>query len=147
MAKRVFAHRGEYQRGEARPLVQAWRVERTAAGTRYRIDENHPAVRQVMEQAGAQEPAIRAMLRIIEETVPVQRIWLDTTEEQETPLNGFAEAPSESVLEVLGELFKGMLKRGMSVQEAKERLATTEPFQRFPRLVAGLGDTNCGAHS
>jgi len=139
LAKRVFAHRGEYQRGPALPVLQAWRAERTASGTRYRIDENHPAVRHVIDQAGPLLPALMAMLRVIEETVPVQRIWLDTTEEQETPLNGFAGAPSEVVMDVLGELFQGMLKRGMSVEDAREKLMATEPFQRYPELVAGLG--------
>ena len=68
---------------------------------RYRIDEGHAAVRAVLEQPGELEAQIRMMLRVIEETVPVQRIWLDTTEATETPRTGFAVDPPAQVLAVL----------------------------------------------
>lgn len=35
---------------------------------------------------------IMAMLRVIEESVPVQRIWLDTAENKDTPKTGFGRA-------------------------------------------------------
>lgn len=141
--RRVFAHRGQVNRagGGGVLIEEAWRAEHTKAGVRYRIDESHAVVRAVLEQAGELEAQIRMMLRVIEETVPVQRIWLDTTEASETPRSGFAADPPADVLAMLKELYRGMvLKRGMAPEVAKERLRRTEPFHRFPELINQLPD-------
>jgi len=119
---RRCARRGELPRASNQPVIQAWRTDRTAAGIRYRIEETHPAVKDVIDQAGPLLPALRAMLRVLEETVPVQRIWLDTTEAQETPLNAFAGEAPEAVREVLTEVFQGMINRGMDPASARARL-------------------------
>ena len=80
------------------------------------------------------------MLRVIEESVPVQRIWLDTAENKDTPKTGFSGEPPEAVATVLRTLFADMIgRRGMSVEAAKRSLLSTEPFQNYPRLIAGLG--------
>lgn len=141
-ARRVFAHRGQPLRvGNGEPLVQAWRAEHFKGGIRYRIDINHPAVREVLDDAGPIEPQVRAMLRVIEETIPVQRIWLDTAEARETPLIGFAGEASEEIIPVLSVMYRNMvLRKGMSPARAREQLLRTEPFNRHPELVASLPD-------
>jgi len=84
---------------------------------------------------------LKAMLSVIEETVPVQRIWLDTAENRETPRTGFSGAPPEHVVSVLRTLFEDMIgRRGMSPRSAKRTLAGTEPFQNHPELVNALPD-------
>jgi len=141
-ARRVFAHRGRPMvAGGSRPVAQAWRVEHSASGIRYRIDRDHPAVRSVLDDAGGLAAPIAAMLRVVEETVPVQRIWLDTTEGRETPRTGFAgEAPSE-VRAVLRVMYRNLvLRKGLSPQLAREQLLHTEPFNNHPDLVAALPD-------
>lgn len=106
---------------------------------RYRIDDTHPAVRAVLDEAGGLASQIKVMLRVIEETIPVQRIWLDTTENSETPRTGFAgEAPTE-VRAVLQVMFSNLiLRKGMSANLAREQLLHTEPFHNYPDLVAAL---------
>ena len=139
-ARRVFAHRGRIQRGpNAPPLAEAWRVERLKSGVHYRIDEHHPAVAAVLEQAGSMAADIRAMLRIIEQTVPVQRIWLDTAEAKETPRTGFAGEPPAIVRETLRTVYRGLInRRGFSHERAVEKLLSTEPFNDYPELVKAL---------
>jgi hypothetical protein len=84
---------------------------------------------------------VKAMLRVIEETVPVQRIWLDTAENKETPRTGFAGEPPETVIEILNTLFEDMIgRRGMSHEAAKRSLAVSDPFQNYPDIVAALPD-------
>lgn len=140
-ARRVFAYRGTPTPIHSNtPIEQAWRVERVKDGMRYRIEESHPSVKAVLDSAGDLVPLVKAMLRVIEETVPVQRIWLDTAEQKETPRTGFAGEPPEAVVAVLGTLFTDMVgRRGMSVENAKRVLLSTEPFQNYQGLVAGLG--------
>ncbi|MFZ5593732.1 MAG: MZA anti-phage system associated ATPase MzaB [Pseudomonadota bacterium] len=141
-ARRVFAHRGQPVRtGSGESLAQAWRAEHFKGGIRYRIDTEHPAVRAVLDDAGTNESQVRAMLRIIEETIPVQRIWLDTTEARETPRTGFAGEPPAEVAAILAVMYRNMvLRKGLSAELARERLLSTEPFNNHPELVAALPD-------
>ncbi|MBK9246082.1 MAG: ATP-binding protein [Burkholderiales bacterium] len=139
-ARKVFAFRGSPPPGPSgNAIEQAWRVEHSATGARYRIDEKHPAVAAVLDSSGEQLPLVRAMLRVIEETVPVQRIWLDTAENRETPRTGFAGEPPASILHVLATLYADMVdRRGMSPDAAKRMLMSTEPFHNYPTLIASL---------
>jgi hypothetical protein len=140
-ARRVFAYRGTPAPAKGNiPIDQAWRVERVKAGMRYRIEETHPSVAAVLASAGTLAPLIKSMLRVIEETVPVQRIWLDTAENKETPRTGFDGEPNAAIIEVASVLFNDLIERkNLSVEEARKSMSRTEPFQKYPALVAKLG--------
>jgi len=117
-------------------------VERLRSGIRYRIDETHPSVAAVIEACGEHAGLVKAMLRVVEETVPVQRIWLDTAESRETPRTGFEGEPNAAVIEVASVLFNDLIERkGLSVEEARRSMLRTEPFQKYPALVAKLGES------
>lgn len=139
-ARRVFAHRGQPVRtGNGEALTHAWHAEHLKDGIRYRINTDHPSIRAVLEDAGMLEPRIRAMLRVIEETVPIQRIWLDTTEARETPRTGFAGRPPTEVAAVLSVVYANMvLRKGIAPSLAREQLLRTEPFSNYPELVMAL---------
>ncbi|HEU4460854.1 MAG TPA: ATP-binding protein [Methylibium sp.] len=140
-ARRVFAYRGTPQPTQRNtPIEQAWRIDRVKDGIRYRIEPTHPAVAAVLARAGELTPLVKAMLRVIEESVPVQRIWLDTTENKETPRTGFSGDPPEAVATVLNALFADLIgRRGMAVEAAKRTLLSTEPFHNYAGLIAELG--------
>lgn len=141
-ARRVFAHRGHAVRVPSEgSLVLAWRAEHFAGGLRYRIDQDHPAVKSVLEGAGNLLPDVQSMLCIIEETVPVQRIWLDTAEGKEVPRTCFSGEPIENVTAVLEVMYRNLINRKhLSSSKAREQLLRTEPFQDYPQLVASLPD-------
>jgi hypothetical protein len=140
-AQRVFAYRGTPSPAKGNiPIEQAWRVDRLKGGVRYRIEDSHPSVAAVLESAGALAPLIKSMLRVIEETVPVQKIWLDTSAHKETPLTAFDGEPNDAVIEVATVLFDDLVgRKGLSVDEARKSMLRTEPFQKYPELVAKLG--------
>jgi hypothetical protein len=150
----VFAHRGQpLSLNPGGAVAQAWKAERGASGIRYRIDDQHPAIRAVIDDAGDLSARIKAMLRVIEETVPVQRIWLDTTEARETPRTGFAGEPRTEVLSVLMVMYRNLvLHKGISPHLARDQLLHTEPFNNHPDIVAALpddpraGDENGSCH-
>ena len=139
-ARRVFAHRGAYNMNNPREEIHnAWRSETFKGGIRYRVDLEHPAIKSIIESAGVMKPQIKALLRIIEETVPVQKIWLDTAEAKETPRTGFAEQSSESIIEVLSAVYEDLtIRRGMSSEAAKKTLLSSEPFNHYPTLISNL---------
>ncbi|WP_259377137.1 ATP-binding protein [Colwellia sp. BRX9-1] len=141
-ARKTFAARGrpiKHRKGQT--VIQAWKTDHTSNGVRYRVDKDHPAIRAVIEDSGALLPQVKAMLRILEETIPVQRIWLDTAENKETPRTGFeGEAPQE-IINVLEVMYQNLItKKGYSAQMAKNKLLETEPFQAYPELVLSLSE-------
>lgn len=141
-ARRVFAHRGHITPAtgtRSKAITEAWQVRRSAQGTSYRIARDHDLVASILDRAGSLKPDILALLRLIEETVPVQRIWLDTAEDRETPKTGFAEATESEVMETLYSMFEALIRfRGLSPAEARERLGRTPPFDQHLDLVSAL---------
>jgi hypothetical protein len=141
-ARRVFAHRGHIlPTAGGQSIATAWRAVYDRDGIRYRIDPDHPAIKAVLDDAGVLTPQVTAMLRVIEETIPVQRIWLDTVEQKETPRSGFANASQEDVLGVLRVLYNNLVSRkGLAPSLAREQLLHTDPFHQYANLVMALPD-------
>ena len=141
-ARRVFAHRGRPRSvSSSREVMQAWKPQHGKGGTRYRLDHDHPAIRAVLDDADELSVRVKAMLRIIEETVPIQRIWLDTSEGRETPRTRFGGEPPSEVQPVLAIVYRHLIeRRGVAPAQAREQLLHTEPFDTRPDLVRALPD-------
>ena len=109
---------------------------------RYRVNLSHPVVKTVLDNAGALVPRVKAMIRVLEETVPVQRIWLDTAEGRETPRTGFGGSAPAEVQSIAEVLFNDLINRqGLSIERARAQMLHTEPFQNYPDLIAELSCT------
>ena len=145
-ARRVFAHRGRLVTAEGQPggsLPDVWGARRSPKGISYRISRDHDLVAALLDRAGPMKADLLSMLRLIEETVPVQRIWLDTAEQDDTPKGEFAEAASGEIADTLASMFEALVEfRGMDPDDARQRLARTPPFDRYPEIVAEIGRKN-----
>jgi hypothetical protein len=140
-ARKVYAFRGKYTKSQGDPLIQAWCAEYGNGSMRYRIDREHPAVKPFLEGDTDFVSRIGAMLRVIEETVPVQRIWLDTAEGKDVLRSGFSGDPPQEVSDILNIMYRNLvLKKGVEPSLAKAQLLRTEPFQNFSKLVKSLPD-------
>lgn len=139
-ARRVYAHRGDYGSRPATPnLARAWLAVDRKASVAYRIDRSHPIVRKVLDIAGCGEDGVEAMLRVIEETVPIQRIWLETVEKGGIEEGGFSGTQPEEIAAIAQGLFGHMVDHiGMSPGAAREQLLRTEPFQNYPDIIVAL---------
>lgn len=141
-ARKVFLHRAHSNstRGRRDEVVPVWQSRETATGRRYRVDRGHAAVKELLD-----DPKLgvkfEAALRILEETIPVQRIWLEAAESGEHAKGGFTGEPVDSVLEVLNVIYRSLVeKKGMAPSMAKRHLLRTEPFDLHPELVNNLPD-------
>lgn len=137
-ARRVFAHRGEYGARAAVPDLSTVWVSGTSKGTTtYRVNRDHPLVAKALKDPDPK--SVAELLRLVEETVPVQRIWLDTVEKGGMQKGPFSEEASPEVEELARSMVHHWVaKVGMSHELAVSRLRTTEPFQNFPHLIARL---------
>lgn len=146
-AREVFAFRGKPVQRTHRPDFQfAWLPIESRSRTTYRLNRSHPAIASVLDLAGFLVPEITAMLQVIEETVPIQRIWLDTAEGRDIPPTGFGPSPPDGVASILTVLYRDLVVRsGLSPSTARDRLSATEPFQLYPDLIAALPDDPAGS--
>lgn len=142
VAKKVFAHRGRLVtgRGEAGGgIPDVWAVHHSAKGNSYRISKRHDLVASILDRAGPLRSDILSLLSLIAETVPIQRIWLDTAEQTNVSRGGFAAAPDE-IETTLISLFEALVEfRGLSPDEARLRLSRTPPFDQHPDIVQRIG--------
>lgn len=140
-ARKVYASRGAYTPRASGPLIQAWHAEYRDGNMRYRIDREHPAVKPLLESGSEQIALIEAMLRVIEETVPVQRIWLDTAEGKDVLRSGFSGDAPKEITDVLDVMYSNLvLRKGVEPALAKAQLLRTEPFQNYADIVNALPD-------
>ena len=118
MAREVFVHRGE-GKGLGRACNRRCLEPVTTRGRLgYRIRSNYLLVDFVMERQGSDREAVQGSAPL-EETVPVQRIWLDAAEKPEAHAAAFENEPSAKVVEVLEELFKALLADGGAAGSAE----------------------------
>jgi hypothetical protein len=137
-ASEVYRYRGEIERRRPGPVLSGiWTSVRRQDSLRYCLDRTHPLVQQVIESAGTPRD-VEVLFRLIEETVPIQQIWIDAAEQPDGHAAPFQGASEAEVAELLGVMFTAMLEHGYRIPEALDHLAAMEPFRSYPGLVADL---------
>jgi hypothetical protein len=146
-AREVFVHRGTYGPGKMKePVVRIWRSASAKGRLAYRIDRPHPLIRQVTELSPEHSQLIEVLLRVIEETVPVQQIWLDTAERPEAHSRPFESAEQLEVRRVIEITYRAMTAKGVvTPAEAKKRMAGMDAFRDYTEIIDSLTDINGGA--
>lgn len=140
-ARKVFAHRGEYgprgDRGRGE-LERPWKATSRGGHTVYKIRRDHVLVSGLLKKMGSLRPEVDSLLRFLEETVPIQQIWLDTADgdqEHAIPYEGISE---ELILGDMKRSWELLLESGCSVEEARLQIGTMDPFHRYPELIEKL---------
>lgn len=146
-ARAVFAHRGRYgPRAPApAPLERPWKSVTLAGGRTYRIDRGHEVIRAVrarVQETAAQE--FEATLRILEETVPVDQIWLDRAEHPEDfnqPFYGTQASELREIIEISYRLLRR--NRARSHSAALGILMNAEEFasDEAQAIITTLSET------
>lgn len=140
-ARKVFAHRGEYgPRGNRQnvELDRPWKATNRGGHKIYRIRRDHVLVRGLLEKIGSLKPELEAVLRFLEETVPVQQIWLDTADAEQdhaVPYEGISE---EVILGDMKRSLELLTGAGRSRAEALLQIGSMDPFHRYPKLIEKL---------
>lgn len=140
-AVEVYRHRGRYAaRNAPGPEAFAWLPGQRKDRVVYAVNRGHPLVAAVLDSAGAGRPALEALLRLLEETVPVRQIWLDAAQKPDGHAKPFEEVADRYVKQVMTLVFQALRRAGHSPAAAKERVATMDAFVGHPQLIATLAD-------
>lgn len=137
-AKRVYSHRGARLSPKAdasRTLL--WHPTSKHDKVFYHLDRAHPLVTRSLA-ACTDKPALNALLRLIEETVPFPHITVANSEKPGSLPTPFEYAKEANVRMVMREAYNSLLVSGYGKAEARNRLRTLWPFELFPALLESL---------
>lgn len=143
-AREVFANRGSRgPRQHKEPIIRAWYPVSKHGRLSYKIDRSHPLIKQLLSIDSRYKNTAQALLRVLEETVPVQQIWLDTAERPEIHSRPFEGVTKAEITRVLQMTYNALRKtEGLTPEAAKKRLLAMEAFIDYPELVVALTDTD-----
>jgi len=118
-AREIFAHRGKYgKRKPTKKVGKVWVTKQKRGQNTYSLDREHPLIRSFLKKIGSQGKEAEAIFRLIEETVPVEQIWLDSAESPEMRTSPFGTASEAEVIEA-AESYLGLLQGDSSVPPAE----------------------------
>lgn len=133
-AKQVYAHRGGRVVGrnhQATAQPNPWASNKRSDGAfSYRIDRNHPLFKALVAGMPADnQKQLETLFRLIEETVPVQRIWIDTADNQDGVLAPFEGEAITNLKKHLKVCHAALLTSGQNGDEAWDALSVFPAFQ------------------
>jgi hypothetical protein len=135
----IYRHRGKViARASASDFVFVWEKKVRHGKIFYSLNRQHPLIKEVLENSDENNPAIRALIRLIEETIPVPLIAINNSENPDKQVKPFEKIPSEELIEVMTEVYKSLIVSGLTIPEAQKRLAVMEPFNYYPEFVVNF---------
>lgn len=141
-AREVFVHRGQYgARSNKTDVARIWSVNAEKTQRRYTIHRDHDLLVLLRSRMKASDQdLLEATLALIERTVPVDRVWLDVTE------NGVPAANDDKNELVNAALTMATLmqRAGVSFDDAVDRIAQMDPFDRVEGLAARISKKGGG---
>ncbi len=136
-AREVFSHRGQYgQRTRTMEIIRLWKTGNRSGSQIYKIDRQSELVKTIMQQAGKLKPDIETLLRMLEETVPVQQIWLDIAEHSERsnePMGGLTE---KQVMGLVDNTLLALVGSGRKITESNiDYICKMECFVSYADII------------
>jgi hypothetical protein len=115
-------------------LSFAWRAERANGELRLKVNWQHPLVKEALQISPEARPVVRALLRFLEETVPLPALRLMFDVEEDRDHVPFADTAPDEIIRVAERLFAAYISQGLSPSQAETRLRHTSPFNEYPDL-------------
>jgi hypothetical protein len=147
IAKEVRAHAVEVYRHKGKVIKRKlakneffpiWE-EKVRHGKRfYKINRNHPLIKEIITNTNGLSNQLEKILQFIEETVPVPLITLQENESERPHGQPFEGKNHCIVLEVMSKMYHSLIEEGLEPEQAKERIATIEPFNFYLEYLENL---------
>ena len=138
-ARSVFAHRGQYGPRAPAPqeLERPWNSSVRNGKRVYVINRQHPMVQTILSACN-NKSEVDALLRLLEETVPVEQIWLDTAEQNNDRSIPYDGIELTLLRQDLRKVYEALRTSGVDEATARQRLRSIEPFNRYQELIKEL---------
>jgi len=137
----VYRHRGKVlARKMSGNDIFVWNKEMKHGRVTFRINREQPLIADLLRSSQEYRGKVEALLRLIEETIPIPLITIESSAHPDAQLAPFEGQPSSEVLEAIKQVYMSLRQLGNLHTQAIERLITLEPFQHFKELVMSLAD-------
>lgn len=139
-AKRILSQRAEYGPRQPQPkIIRIWSSRSSQSNRRYYLNRDHPLLKPLIQRSDLR-PKLESVLRLIEETVPIDRIWLDYSSQPENTPAAFEGVPIDEVRNELQNAYSTLLSDGgLSPEEAKQALRTFDCYLCYHDEISNIG--------
>jgi hypothetical protein len=138
IAKRVYSYRGaKLIPSEREEQVFIWEQMVRHNRVFYKLNRDHPLIKHVRTSC-TEASQFKAMLRLIEETIPVPLITITDREKPDQTVGPFEVTKQSEILDIMRQVLAALRAGGLSHKDALLRLAHFEPFPRFPELLQAI---------
>jgi len=122
-------------------FTPVWQESIRLGQRHYTINRQHPLVKDVLDKAQGQSSAmLHAVLRMLEETIPVPLIVLSEAEKPREQAMPYENVSDQEILPLIQDMFRDFRAAGRSAAEVRQLLLNMEPFNYFPHLIDKLTD-------
>ena len=140
-AVEVYRHRGKVlSKRSEQGLVAMWQQRLRHGKISYEVNRQHPIVAEAI--ANPTKANVRALVKVVEETIPLPLIAISNTERPEDQSGPFETMPSKQVSDLAIQTYDVFRRRGEEHRSARDRVLATDPFQYFPELIEILDSHN-----
>jgi hypothetical protein len=141
VSERVFTHRGGRQaESPGGHTAAVWRQYQLGGRTGYLINRLHPLVASALQQPTPGK--LEAVLRLAEVTLPVRLIAQEAVTDAAADRSTGADIEEDEVHATLRQVLTALPAEGTERVELLRALAATDPFVRYPALVAEILDSD-----
>ena len=139
-AVEVYRHKGKIIR---RKHTQAedqflWEDYKRHDKRYYKLNRNHPVLKQLFESANCHKSEIEKALRFIEETIPIPLITLKENENEIPHGQPFEDSSHDLVQITMKAMFDNLIRQGKNEEQAKVIILSIEPFNFYPQYIEFL---------
>ena len=129
----VYRHRGKsITRGARGTSTLVWTRRVKEKKISYVINREHPLVKDAISARQVETRRVQQLLRLVEEYVPIQQIWIDLAEGDESGSVPFESAKDREIVALIRAMYTAFTRAGLTHTAALERLAATEAIgERF----------------
>jgi hypothetical protein len=131
-AAAVLTHRGRVAaREHGADFVYAWSVHRSNGQVICRVNRKHPLVSQVMRGGTVERADAVALMKLLEQTVPVAALRIMHQAETVDDPEPFAGAADKEAVEVAERIQAALITQGCTPHEARRRIRLMPPFDQI----------------
>ena len=134
----VISHRGRVVRDTQSAAEDfTWRLVSRFGEQNFTINRDHALVRDLFDRHPEAREEVRAVLSMIEKTLPVGAIR-STPGATATPRSGFDEDAPDDVVALAGRVLESLLAQRVPPRDAVRRVARMPPFSDYPTIAERL---------
>ena len=143
-AVEVYRHRGKRlsKRAGVTEKVDVWAQKKRDNSISYVLNRDHEIIKAALSIPTEYRSNVKALLDLVERTIPVQQIVLDGYENPERQQDGDVGQLDGALVDAAQDLFLQYRENGTTVEEAKLRILCLEPFFNHPEVIEALSESS-----